>query len=255
MKKHFSVLQLPENADFSEVKKKYRKLVQKYHPDANKNNPYSVKRFKEIQESYQQLKDFFNKDKKDNKFKFLESSKQNKKRLEEKKSFWKKSWFGKIKWQKDESHTVLEKSENFKISKAGKSNYSFVHLPIEELENRFYYSENKYVRWEAFKLLLDKKWNGYFDFLLKASRDSYKLIQKRAVSQLKTYFLLHGINDFKMKWMKSSLSQRYEMLITAEKIKMKIIRDFLKNIDPDSYPKFFQKRLKKLTRSFFLRWR
>lgn len=54
----YSVLGLSRTASEDEVKKAYRALSRKYHPDANVNNPNRDKaeeKFKEIQQAYQQI--------------------------------------------------------------------------------------------------------------------------------------------------------------------------------------------------------
>ncbi|MGC7880316.1 DnaJ domain-containing protein, partial [Desulforudis sp. 1190] len=45
------------NASPEEIKKAYRKLARKYHPDANKDDPDAEARFKEIAEAYAVLND------------------------------------------------------------------------------------------------------------------------------------------------------------------------------------------------------
>ena len=54
----YSVLGVPRNASDDEIKKAYRKLSRKYHPDANINNPNKAQaeeRFKEVQQAYDQI--------------------------------------------------------------------------------------------------------------------------------------------------------------------------------------------------------
>ncbi len=54
-KNPYDVLGIPQNASDDEVKKAYRELSRKYHPDANVNNPLAdlaVEKFKEVQEAY-----------------------------------------------------------------------------------------------------------------------------------------------------------------------------------------------------------
>lgn len=54
----YSVLGIPRNASDEEIKKAYRSLSRKYHPDANINNPDKDKaeaRFKDVQQAYQQI--------------------------------------------------------------------------------------------------------------------------------------------------------------------------------------------------------
>ncbi|MDO5345147.1 MAG: J domain-containing protein [Lachnospiraceae bacterium] len=58
MRNPYDVLGVPENASDEEIKKAYRKLSRKYHPDANVNNPnkdQAEEKFKEIQQAYQQI--------------------------------------------------------------------------------------------------------------------------------------------------------------------------------------------------------
>ena len=52
---YYKVLEVAENADISEIKKKYRKLVMKYHPDRNSGSEENVKKFREITEAYEIL--------------------------------------------------------------------------------------------------------------------------------------------------------------------------------------------------------
>ncbi len=54
----YSVLGVDRNASDEEIKKAYRRLSRKYHPDANINNPNKAQaeeKFKEIQQAYDQI--------------------------------------------------------------------------------------------------------------------------------------------------------------------------------------------------------
>jgi molecular chaperone DnaJ len=51
-KDYYQVLGVPKNASASEIKKAYRKLAQKHHPDANAGNKDAEDRFKEISAAY-----------------------------------------------------------------------------------------------------------------------------------------------------------------------------------------------------------
>lgn len=58
MKDPYQVLGVPRGASEEEIKKAYRALSRKYHPDANVNNPnkeQAEERFKEIQQAYQAI--------------------------------------------------------------------------------------------------------------------------------------------------------------------------------------------------------
>ena len=58
MKDPYEVLGLKRGASEEEVKKAYRRLSRKYHPDANINNPHkdeAEEKFKEIQQAYKSI--------------------------------------------------------------------------------------------------------------------------------------------------------------------------------------------------------
>src|SRR6185503_16903635 len=48
----YAVLGVPASATQDEIKKQYRKLAAKHHPDKNPNDPKAAERFKEISEAY-----------------------------------------------------------------------------------------------------------------------------------------------------------------------------------------------------------
>ena len=51
-KDFYEILGVSEKADPGEIKKAYRKLAKKHHPDANADDPRAAERFKEIGEAY-----------------------------------------------------------------------------------------------------------------------------------------------------------------------------------------------------------
>ena len=51
----YQILGVSEKADKDEIRKAYRKLAKKYHPDANQGDPKAAERFKEVGEAYQVL--------------------------------------------------------------------------------------------------------------------------------------------------------------------------------------------------------
>jgi molecular chaperone DnaJ len=53
----YSILGVERSASDAELKKAYRKLAQKYHPDVNKDNEEAEKKFKEINMAYEILSD------------------------------------------------------------------------------------------------------------------------------------------------------------------------------------------------------
>src|SRR6476646_2285446 len=54
---YYEILGVARNAKEEEIKKTYRKLARKYHPDLNPNNKQAEEKFKEIQEAYEVLSD------------------------------------------------------------------------------------------------------------------------------------------------------------------------------------------------------
>ncbi len=51
----YKLLGLSRNASEEEIRKAHRKLVRKYHPDTNPDDPQAGERFKEIQRAYEVL--------------------------------------------------------------------------------------------------------------------------------------------------------------------------------------------------------
>ncbi|MDH5642754.1 MAG: J domain-containing protein, partial [Gemmatimonadota bacterium] len=56
-KDYYQLLGVSDKADDSEIKKAYRRLAKKYHPDANPDNKQAAEKFKEISEAYSVLND------------------------------------------------------------------------------------------------------------------------------------------------------------------------------------------------------
>ena len=57
VKDYYKVLGVEQNADKEQLKKAFRKLAMKYHPDRNPNDKQAEAKFKEINEAYDVLKD------------------------------------------------------------------------------------------------------------------------------------------------------------------------------------------------------
>jgi molecular chaperone DnaJ len=54
---YYEVLGVPKDANEADIKKAFRTMARKYHPDANKDDPNAAEKFKEVNEAYQVLSD------------------------------------------------------------------------------------------------------------------------------------------------------------------------------------------------------
>ena len=54
---YYSVLGVPKTASEDDIKKAYRKLARKHHPDLNPNDPEAHKKFQQINEANEVLTD------------------------------------------------------------------------------------------------------------------------------------------------------------------------------------------------------
>src|SRR5678815_3799076 len=54
---YYKILGLDKNASTEDIKKAYRKLARKYHPDINPNNKEAHKKFQEVNEANEVLSD------------------------------------------------------------------------------------------------------------------------------------------------------------------------------------------------------
>ena len=54
---YYKILELPTDAELAEIKKQYRKLAKKYHPDMNPDDKTAEDKFKKLKEAYEVLID------------------------------------------------------------------------------------------------------------------------------------------------------------------------------------------------------
>lgn len=57
MESYYDILNVPQDADSEEIKKSFRHLAMKYHPDKNPNNKAAEEKFKKVNEAYTILSD------------------------------------------------------------------------------------------------------------------------------------------------------------------------------------------------------
>lgn len=76
MKNHYQTLGIKRDASSDDIKKAYRKLAQKFHPDKNDGDKFFEERFKEIQEAYEILSDLYEKGKYDTNYDYFFNGQQ-----------------------------------------------------------------------------------------------------------------------------------------------------------------------------------
>jgi len=57
MDKYYKILDIPNNSSKDDIRKAYKKMAMKWHPDKNRNDPNAGEKFKEISEAYEILMD------------------------------------------------------------------------------------------------------------------------------------------------------------------------------------------------------
>ena len=57
MRDYYKILEVEKKSSLAEIKKAYRKLARKYHPDLNPNDKNAERKFKEVSQAYEILKD------------------------------------------------------------------------------------------------------------------------------------------------------------------------------------------------------
>jgi molecular chaperone DnaJ len=50
---YYTVLGVPREATLADIKKAYRKLARRHHPDRNNGDPAATERFRQITEAYE----------------------------------------------------------------------------------------------------------------------------------------------------------------------------------------------------------
>jgi len=132
---YYRILEIKEDADFSDIKKKYRKLAIKYHPDKKPGDDEAVKKFREITEAYEILGDEKKRKEYDNKRKFKNGQENNKnKNLKNKNNFSDNNFsFGK-EFFKSASEMKEMFENSFNLNKMGKKK---VEMEKENIKGRF----------------------------------------------------------------------------------------------------------------------
>ena len=141
---YYRILEIKEDADFSEIKKKYRKLAIKYHPDKNPGDDEAVKKFREITEAYEILGDEKKRKEYDNKRKFKNGQKNKKnENLKNKNNFSDNNFsFGK-EFFKSASEMKEMFENSFNLNKMGKKKAEMEKENIKGRFENFFDMQNK----------------------------------------------------------------------------------------------------------------
>ncbi|AOR23471.1 J domain-containing protein [Clostridium taeniosporum] len=78
MKNYYKILGISENANKDEIKKAFRNLAKKYHPDKNKDNADAIEMFQQINEAYEILSNELSREEYDKKLNQQNSNSENK---------------------------------------------------------------------------------------------------------------------------------------------------------------------------------
>lgn len=223
-KNYYEVLEIEKYSTIDIVKKAYKVLVKKYHPDANKNSN-ADEIYKKIVKAYTVLKDSQSKEDYDNQlrkevvsapkmsfefsnYNFLINTDSLLNRI---KIFF-KNITGQIKREKiklNESSNILE--ENYHVSQ------DILNMPVEELEERLLYSDNKYVRLNAGIAIGIKKEKASLPVLENVLPSSDKDLKK---------IIIWAIGNLKMKKSLNLLKILYNS--AANEVKSEILKSYYK---------------------------
>jgi len=141
---YYRILEIKEDADFSDIKKKYRKLAIKYHPDKNPGDDEAVKKFREITEAYEILGDEKKRKEYDRKRKF-KNGQENKKNenLKNRNNFSDNNFsFGK-EFFKSASEMKEMFENSFNLNKMGKKKAEMEKENIKGRFENFFDMQNK----------------------------------------------------------------------------------------------------------------
>lgn len=77
MKDYYKILGVAKEASKDEIKKAFRNLAKKYHPDKNKDDESAIKKFQDVSEAYEVLSDEKSKEEYDKKLESMNSKSNN----------------------------------------------------------------------------------------------------------------------------------------------------------------------------------
>lgn len=185
---YYRILDVPEEASTSDIKKAYRKLMLKYHPDVNQNEPLKSEYFEKVVEAYKILSDDEKRAEYDRQRLDQNSSKdQNVKEFKKNKKG--KGFFSSFSsfLFKGKDNKYLDEDDFFQVSK------EVMDLDIERLKEQYLESSNKYVRAEALKALIIKLGKQAFKYIEKALEDHSKEVKEVAVRAIGKLQIRQGI--------------------------------------------------------------
>jgi len=216
----YKVLDLHETASIEEIKKSYRKMVLKYHPDLNKN-PLAVRKLQDIIKAYKTLSDpekrveydktFLKNFKIYNSFPNINKEPTEKQKPPQtkvkKEPHNKENLFSKIKIGFKIFRTKITNSFT-KLPELIVADKKLLKIPIAELKERFYTSENKYVRCEALKAIVVLLGRKSYPEIEKGFDDISKDVRCVSIKAVGFLLVRQGLQHLERLYLTSGVSLR-----------------------------------------------
>lgn len=232
---YYDILQIEQDATLSQIKKAYKKLVLKYHPDVNKDQD-STEKFKEITKAYNVLKD------NELRAEYDIQLKQNKKFLPKINFQYYYNGFIRNKDRVLNAFKILfknlsGKNEKIKLEKFYNNDPFFKYeislqkelfeMPTDELEERLQFSQNRYVRINAAIALGYKGERKVCSTLEKILNDDpYDDVKKAIIWAIGNLGMKNSASLLKILYRSNNSQLKYEILKAIYKISGSKSSDF-----------------------------
>lgn len=142
MKTYYDILGVPKDADLKTIKKAFRELAKKFHPDSTKNNKKNSKIFEEITAAYS----------------ILSNSKKRKIYDESLRNLKKPNFFENFNFRELKRILKVQIFEKLFFKKVSNLQFdsNLKNYSVEELINNILYSRNIYVQKHSVKMLISQ---------------------------------------------------------------------------------------------------
>ncbi len=228
----FQILGVPSNANLIEIKQAYRRLVHKYHPDSGSR---SVEQYKRIQEAYSTLrsliekqysKRLFNTPKES--YHFSVSKRPKPQILVSDPKFKYSQKFNDINFNPQKPRgSRFSDQENEWSFKRKLNDPNIVNLTTSAIRERLKCSSNRYVRYEAMRILTFRKGSQSFDAILKTAFDPDVPVREKARQHIRIYIELHGAVVIRQLWTRQTVKERLKTIILLENMKYREVLRYM----------------------------